>query len=94
MNEPEDFEWDDTKDAANEGKHGISFEAAIHVFLDNNRIDDLDTRRSYGEERRNVTGTVNGIILTVTYTMRDDIARIISARKASKKERVKYGNHS
>lgn len=94
MNTPDAFEWDDKKAEANLGKHGVPFEAAPDVFLDEDRLDFEDARVAYGEERRNVTGLVDGVVLTVTYTLRDDAARIISVRRASRKERRRYGHRS
>jgi uncharacterized DUF497 family protein len=61
------------------------------VFRDESRIDWVDERFDYGEERRNATGMVDGLRLTVTYTMRDEeTARIISVRPASRRERKRY----
>lgn len=94
MNAPNEFEWNDSKASSNEEKHGIPFEAAIGVFSDGNRLDEIDDRKNYGEERRNVIGVVDGYCLTVTYTMRGDICRIISARPASRSERMSYGYSS
>ncbi len=94
MDTPTSFEWDDAKALANEAKHGVSFEAAIYVFLDDNRLDVIDSRQAYGEQRRNALGTVDGICLTVTYTMRGHMYRIISARRASRKERQCYDDHA
>jgi len=63
------------------------------VFRDRNRIDVVDMRHNYGEERRNATGMVQGVCLTVTFTLRaNGIIRIISARRASPKERRAYAN--
>ena len=82
-------EWDDEKNKINKRKHGISFETAAEVFLDENRIDDYDEIHSNFEERIKVIGMV-GEILTVIYTERGESYRIISARKANKKERNDY----
>ncbi|MEV5407154.1 BrnT family toxin [Streptomyces albidoflavus] len=70
---------DDVKSATNEAERGIPFEAAIGVFLDPNRIEAAD---DYGEVRLNVIGMVDGVVLHVTYTMRQDVCRIISVRSA------------
>lgn len=54
----------------------------------------VDERFDYGEERRNATGLVEGLYVTVTYTMRGwETARIISAHPASRKERKHYGQN-
>ena len=85
------FDWDDQKAATNKNKHGVSFEVAALVFLDNSRIEDLDIRHSYGEDRWRTIGTVSETVLYVVYTVRDgDTTRLISARYASEKERKQY----
>jgi uncharacterized DUF497 family protein len=92
MDEPIDFEWDDAKAATNLSKHGVSFDVACGVFLDSERFAAVDTRRDYGEERVNAIGVVDGVCLTVTYTMRGRTARLISARPSTRMERTRYGN--
>jgi uncharacterized DUF497 family protein len=84
-----DFEWDTDKERANRKKHGIDFRTATKVFLDPYTIelDDLGT----GEEVRiNAIGLVDGRVLFVTYTIRGDVIRIISARGAELHEKRKY----
>jgi uncharacterized DUF497 family protein len=61
------------------------------VFTDPSQIDKVDGRRDYGEERRNIVGIVHGVCITITYTMRGNVCRVISARKANRKERKEYG---
>lgn len=90
MGTPVAFQWDETKAAANEAKHGVPFDIAVAVFLDPRRLDDVDDRNDYGEERRNVIGVVDGVCLALTYTMRGRVCRIISARRAHRKERTRY----
>ncbi|MDB5557253.1 MAG: hypothetical protein JWQ36_187 [Enterovirga sp.] len=87
------FEWDEDKAALNIAKHGVSFEAAIQVFADPERLEEVDRRRDYGEARFNTIGVVDGFHLTVTWTPRRGVARIISARRASREERERYGHH-
>jgi len=84
-----EFEWDNAKEAANRKKHGIGFQTAAKVFLDPFAIefDDLDTT---GELRVNMIGLVDGRMLFVTYTMRGETVRIISARGAEPHEKRKY----
>jgi uncharacterized protein len=81
-----DFEWDHVKELANRKKHGIDFRTAAKVFLDPYVIefDDLDAT---GELRFNAIGLVDGRMLLVTYTMRGDVVRIISARGAEPHEK-------
>ncbi len=53
------FEWDENKNISNKKKHGISFEIAIRVFLDENRIEKYDADHStITEERTNIIGRV------------------------------------
>ena len=84
-----DLEWDSAKEQANRKKHGIDFRTAARVFLDPFAIefDDLDATR---ELRFNVIGLVDGRMLFVTYTMRGEVVRIISARGAEPHEKRKY----
>jgi uncharacterized DUF497 family protein len=84
-----DFEWDRAKEDANRKKHAIDFRTAARVFLDPYVIefDDLDAD---GELRPNAIGLVDGRMLFVTYTMRGDVVRIISARGAEPHEKRKY----
>jgi len=84
-------EWDENKNQLNIGKHGISFQTAALVFADEERIEYLDKLHSQDEERYVVLGCVHGV-LYVVYTMRDEYARLISARMATAYERrIYYG---
>lgn len=85
------FEWDESKNKKNIQKHKISFELASLVFLDKDRIDRFDIAHSKDEERRYTIGMVNDILFVV-YMIRGKNTRLISARKANKKERLEYGN--
>ena len=84
-----DFEWDDAKERANRRKHGIDFQTAARVFLDPYVIefDDVGAR---GELRFNAIGLVDNRMLFVSYTMRGDVVRIISARGAEPHEKRRY----
>jgi uncharacterized protein len=84
-----DFEWHSAKDLANRRKHGIDFRTAAKVFLDPHvlEFDDLDAS---GELRFNAIGLVDGRMLFVSYAMRGDVVRIISARGAEPHEKRKY----
>ena len=82
-------EWDENKNQLNIKKHGISFQTAALVFADEERIEYLDKLHSQTEERYVVLGCVQGI-LYVVYTMRNEYARLISARMATAYERKIY----
>ena len=84
-----DFEWDSAKEAANRRKHGVDFKTATKVFLDPYAIE-FDDHDATGELRSNAIGMVDGRMLFVTYTMRGDVVRIISARGAEPHEKRKY----
>lgn len=84
------FDWDMEKATANLQKHGISFLAAILVFNDPDLLEMDSTRLEYGETRMKAIGKVQGQIITVIYTDRGDVRRIISARKVRKNEREQY----
>lgn len=82
-------EWDDDKNEKNFRKHRIYFEDAARIFLDDNRIEIFDELHSDDEERIMVIGRVKNI-LAVIYTERGEKYRLISARKATKKEEEEY----
>lgn len=92
------FEWDETKNLSNRRKHGVSFEEACQVFRDPLCVSVQD-RTEGGELRWQTLGLVEGILLlTVAHTVLEefehgtwvDIIRIISARRATRKERRRY----
>ena len=74
------FEWDARKSAANEAKHGVSFEEATLAFDDPDRVLELDTRHmTSGELRWFCFGTVKGRVATVRFTLRRGAIRIYGA---------------
>ncbi len=73
------FEWDETKNKLNQRKHNISFEEAQYAFLDQNRIIARDLEHSEIEERFYCFGKVADNIVTVRFTYRNNIIRIIGA---------------
>lgn len=90
------FEWDTAKARTNRRKHGISFEIARQVFDDPDALVEQD-RVEHGELRWQTLGTVSGILLLLvahTLDCDDDVPgetiRIISARRANRKERLRY----
>ncbi|PKY10151.1 hypothetical protein B1757_11340 [Acidithiobacillus marinus] len=88
------FEWDSAKAAANIKKHGVSFEEAQTVFYDEFAIQFFDDDHSSDEERFLLLGMSTGArLLLVAHCEREagHIIRIISARKATKRESTFYG---
>ncbi|MBU4288468.1 MAG: BrnT family toxin, partial [Proteobacteria bacterium] len=85
------FEWDLKKAKTNLGKHGVSFEEASTAFKDTLSLTIDDPLHSSDEKRLVLIGmSYNNSILVVVHTERGDNIRIISARKATKKERKYY----
>ena len=92
------FTWDEAKNRSNQKKHdGIAFEEAAHVFRDPFRLTRQD-RIEDGEERWQTIGVVHGVtVLLIAHTITEDgegehieEIRIISARRATPKERKHY----
>ncbi len=86
------FEWDRDKAARNSEKHGVTFVLAAQVFLDDFRLTAIDDRFDYGEERWVTIGHVEKRLHVVVYTQTEDAIRIISARKANKREQQCYAD--
>ena len=87
------FEWDENKNRQNKQKHGISFEEAQEIF---NGIvfTAIDDRFDYGEIRETSIGAIRGVVIvTVTHAERQNKIRLISARKATPKERRQYNDY-
>ena len=86
-----DCEWDEKKAAFNLEKHGISFEEAATVFRDPLYIDFYDPDHSVDEHRYLIIGTSTAShLLIVSYTERDSVVRLISAREVTLSERKAY----
>ncbi|BCH68440.1 membrane protein (plasmid) [Agrobacterium vitis] len=97
------FEWDEAKNRSNQQKHdGVSFEVASQVFRDPLHIS-IQDRVEIGERRWQTIGSVGGyMLLLVAHTTSEDdalggvveIIRIISARRATVRERKQYENEN
>ena len=89
------FEWDNTKAEENLKKHNVSFEEAQTVFFDPNARMIFDTGHSDDEDRFIILGISSALkLLVVCHCFRENdmIIRIISARKATRKEQKQYGS--
>ena len=87
------FEWDENKNSANKKKHGIAFEEAQTVFYDDEALLIEDPEHSEKEERFIILGmSRKANLLVVCHCLRQSeiVIRIISARKATKKESEFY----
>ena len=86
------FEWDDEKEKINIIKHGIDVTTAARVFKDENRLELYDEAHSDFEDRYITIGLIDEIayLVMVVYTEREEAIRLISARKATQKERRMY----
>jgi len=87
------FDWDPRKDATNRRKHGVSFQEAVSVFVDEHALWIPDPGHSRDEERFVLLGISARLrTLVVCHCLRDrgDVIRIISARKANRMERAQY----
>jgi uncharacterized DUF497 family protein len=90
------FTWDDAKAELNFKKHGVLFELAVEVFLDEHFLEEENYQQ--GELRFQILGRTSTLpirLLFVVFVERiamngENVVRVISARKASRKERIDY----
>jgi uncharacterized DUF497 family protein len=91
------FEWDETKAEINRRKHGIAFDDATQVFGDPNALTEEDYAGIDEARWRTIGFAESAILLFVAYTVSEDenadVVRIISARRATRKEIVRYGKN-
>ena len=87
------FEWDDRKAAINAREHRITFELARLAFADTRAIDRLDLDET-DEDRMLLTGLANDVLVTVCFVELGRRIRIISARKATKREQSDYNSQA
>jgi uncharacterized DUF497 family protein len=88
------FSWDVRKDRENQRKHGVSFDEASTAFADENARLKHDPDHSRGEERfilLGFSGRLRLLVVSHVYRQGEKVIRIISARKATRKERKQYG---
>ena len=87
------FEWNKAKNLSNKRKHGVSFEEARTVFIDENALLIHDPDHSEDEDRFILLGLSSRMRLLVvchSYRKSDEVIRIMSARKATKEEKKQY----
>lgn len=83
------FEYDEEKRESNFTKHGVDLLLGALIF-EGDTFEYMDVRRDYGEDRIIAIGMVDGQLYTVVYTLREDVIRLISARKGGRRDRRKY----
>ena len=83
------YEFDPTKNKANIAKHGVDMAMAEEFDFDT-AVESADTTQDYGEARFSAIGYISGRLYILIYTPRKGSIRIISLRKAKKKEQQKY----
>jgi uncharacterized protein len=86
---PIEFEWDERKRSANIRKHGIDFVDCVKMF-DGYTVTVEDTREDYGEQRFVTLGLAKDRVVSVAHTETDRKIRIVSARKATRREEETY----
>ena len=82
------FDWDPKKDQQNQEKHGVAFAMAQIAFADARRVIAEDQTHSSGERRYYCFGLVDGGVLTVRFTYRDNVIRIFGAGYWRKGKRI------
>jgi hypothetical protein len=82
--------FDASKNVKNQDKHGVSLAFGAEVLADANRLELLDVRVDYAEERFIAHGMVKGRVWVCVYTRRADVYRLISVRKANERETRRY----
>ena len=89
------FEWDEDKNRTNREKHGLAFEDVLAAFARREALTLEDRRKDYGEPRYVVLCPLEDVLVHVTYTVRGGIIRLISARRASRRDSRRTGrSHS
>lgn len=83
------YEWDEQKRAANKARHRVDFLVVVNFDWDNALVAP-DDRREYGEERFVSIGPIDGRLHVLIFTPRDATVRVISLRKANKREVKQY----
>ncbi len=87
------YDFDHAKQAANLAKQGVWFSAAEDFEWETARID-VDGRRHYGESRLTATGLIGVRLFVLTFTLRESSLRIISLRKANRREVQHHVNNA
>lgn len=87
-----EFEWDRAKSDACLERRGFDLSYARRAFVDPHRMVGPDERWDYGEDRYRLLGKIEGRLYCLAFTVRSERIRIISARKANRREVEEYGH--
>ena len=88
------YAWEEMKRQRNVRRHGLDFLNILPCFADPQRLIEEDARRDYGERRFHLLCPLRGHLYHVTFTKRGQKIRIISARRANKREQRHYERRS
>jgi len=86
------YTFDPAKNALNVKKHGVFFAAAADFDWETALVD-VDDRRDYGEPRLIATGLIGNRVYVMVFHLRETSVRIISLRKANRREAQRYASH-
>ncbi len=89
-----EFEWDENKNIENIKKHGVSFTEAELAFQDENAVELFDELNSNSETRYQIIALSPNRLLFVAFTVRQEYIRLISARKANRKQVKIYNEYN
>jgi uncharacterized DUF497 family protein len=82
-------EWDEAKNRENIARHGIDF-ADAHRIFERPMLVRIDDREDYGEDRWIALGQLGGLVVVIVFTDREERVRVISIRKANRREHAIY----
>lgn len=87
------WDWDEAKRQANLAKHGVDFDAIDGFDWATAQVEP-DLRRDYGEDRWFALGSIGGVVHYLAFTKRAGLVRLISLRKANKREKRKWASRN
>ena len=85
------FEWDEAKRRANLAKHGVDF-TLVEAFEFETALVEADERRAYGEDRKTALGFIGPRLYVLVFVTRSGLVRVISLRKANRREMERYAH--
>jgi len=85
-----EYEWDDNKASSNLRNHGVSFDSVVDFSWESAMVVE-DDRNDYGERRFIAYGPIGNRLHCLVFTLRGEMIRVISLRKANRREVKRYG---